>query len=73
MTVKKDGKVIATADLGTVAIDEGDTTITVDVLAPDFVATKTYTVMINRASSKCIRRRQAEFIESERRYVDACL
>ena len=36
-------------DLGTVAIDEGDNTIMVDVLAPDFVATKTYTLTINRA------------------------
>ena len=49
VTVKKGGEVIATGDLDDVAIDEGDNTITVDVLAPDFVATKTYTLTINRA------------------------
>ena len=37
MTVKKGGEVIATAAQGaTIAIDEGDNTITVDILAPDF-------------------------------------
>ena len=46
VTVKKDGKVVA---LTGIPIDEGDNTITVDVLAPDFVATKTYTLTINRA------------------------
>ena len=53
VTVKKGGKVIAPdnppAPLRTIAIDEGDNTITVDVLAPNFVATKTYTLTINRA------------------------
>ena len=47
VTVKKDGKV--PDDVTAIAIDEGDNTITVDVLAPDFVAMQTYTVMINRA------------------------
>ena len=50
VTVKKGDEAIASGDLGTIAIDEGDNTITVDVLAPDFVATKTYTLTINRAS-----------------------
>ena len=51
VTVKKGSDVIATNALSDVAIDEGDNTITVDVLAPDFVATKTYTLTINRASA----------------------
>ena len=51
VTVKKGNKVIAVADRDTIAIDEGDNTITVDVLAPDFVSTKTYTLTINRASA----------------------
>ena len=53
VTVKKGGEVIATGDdlEGAIAIDEGDNTITVDVLAPDFVSTKTYTLTINRASA----------------------
>ena len=51
VTVKKGNEIIAAVDLDTIAIDEGDNTITVDVLAPDFVATKTYTLTINRASA----------------------
>ena len=53
VTVKKGSKVITAAGNGNynVAIDEGDNTITVDVLAPNFVATKTYTLTINRASA----------------------
>ena len=54
VTVKKGSKVITAATDGgnyDVDIDEGDNTITVDVLAPNFVATKTYTLTINRASS----------------------
>ena len=49
VTVKKGNMVIA--DLATVAIDEGDNTITVEVLPPSFVASqkKTYTLTINRA------------------------
>ena len=53
VTVKKGSEVIAasTVIVGTydVDIDVGDNTITVDVLAADFVATKTYTLTINRA------------------------
>ena len=53
VTVKKGSKVITAAGNGNynVDIDEGDNTITVDVLAPNFVATKTYTLTINRASA----------------------
>ena len=49
VTVKKGNMVIA--DLATVAIDDGDNTITVEVLPPSFVAAqkKTYTLTINRA------------------------
>ena len=48
VTVKKDGDV--QTNLNAISIDEGDNKITVDVLAPDFVSTKTYTLTINRAS-----------------------
>ena len=53
VTVKKGSEGITAAGDGNydVDIDEGDNTITVDVLAPNFVATKTYTLTINRASS----------------------
>ena len=50
VTVKKGNMVIAPAALTAIAIDEGDNTITVEILAPNFVATKTYTLTINRAS-----------------------
>ena len=53
MIVKKGDKVIDRGATGVsnISIDEGDNTITVDVLAPNFVATKTYTLTINRASA----------------------
>ena len=52
VTVKKGNKVISeetTDDNYLVTIDVGDNTITVDVRAPNFVATETYTLTINRA------------------------
>ena len=51
VTVKKGRNVIDADDDNNydVDIDVGDNTITVDVLAPDFVVKKTYTLTINRA------------------------
>ena len=51
VTYKKGDEVIPTTGLGTVAIDEGDNTITVEVMPPSYVAAhkKTYTLTINRA------------------------
>ena len=56
-TVKKDNKIIGSSNdqgvvsITDVAIDEGDTTITLEVLPPSFVTAqkKTYTLTINRA------------------------
>ena len=64
------GKVIALQDI---SIDEGDNTITVDVLAPDFVAMKTYTLTINRARRNASDNATLSSLRSEPRYVDACL
>ena len=58
VTVKKGNKVIGSSNdqgvvsIAAVAIDEGDNTITVEVLPPSFVAAqkKTYTLTINRAA-----------------------
>ena len=52
VTYKKGDEVIPATGLGTVAIDEGDNTITVEVMPPSYVAAhkKTYTLTINRAS-----------------------